>query len=86
MDLAQVAAAPAAACFIVVAHLNPLLATGGRAAPVSLCKSSCSMWVCAHPLSQERKHEWAEEEQRRRAAQPDPNCPPGMRLLTDEER
>jgi hypothetical protein len=38
------------------------------------------------PLVQERKHQWAEEEERRRAALPDPDCPPGMRLLTDEER
>lgn len=52
---------------------------------MSICDSDV-LCGCAHPLSQERKHEWAEEEQRRRAAQPDPNCPPGMRLLTDEER
>jgi hypothetical protein len=37
-------------------------------------------------IVQERKAEWAEEEERRRAALPDPNCPPGMRMLTEEER
>ena len=35
---------------------------------------------------QERKQEWAEAEARRRAAMPDPDCPPGMRLLTEQER
>ena len=44
------------------------------------------MCVCSRAGMQERKQEWADEEARRRAALPDPNCPPGMRLLTDEER
>jgi len=35
---------------------------------------------------QQRKHEWALEEERKRRMQPDPNCPPGMRLLTEDER
>lgn len=33
-----------------------------------------------------RKKAWEEEEERRRSLLPDPNCPPGMRLMSEEER
>jgi len=35
---------------------------------------------------QERKEQAAEQEERRRAALPDPNCPPGMKLMPESER
>jgi len=35
---------------------------------------------------QERNAAWAEAEERKRAAQPDPSCPPGMSLMPDAER
>lgn len=35
---------------------------------------------------QDRKEEWAEAEERRRAEMPDPDCPPGMTLMPEEER
>lgn len=35
---------------------------------------------------QDRKEEWAETEARRQAALPDPSCPPGMRLMPEDER
>ena len=34
----------------------------------------------------QRKARWAENEDRRRAAMPDPNCPPGMTLMPESER
>jgi hypothetical protein len=35
---------------------------------------------------QERKMEAAQQEERRRAALPDPDCPPGMKLMPESER
>lgn len=35
---------------------------------------------------EERKARWAEQEAERRRNAPDPNCPPGMCLMPDEER
>lgn len=34
----------------------------------------------------ERKEQWAQEEEERRRNAPDPDCPPGMVLLDEEER
>lgn len=34
----------------------------------------------------ERKEQWAQEEEERRRNMPDPDCPPGMMLLDEEER
>jgi hypothetical protein len=34
----------------------------------------------------ERKEQWAQEEEERRQNAPDPDCPPGMVLLEEEER
>lgn len=34
----------------------------------------------------ERKEQWAKEEEERRRNAPDPDCPPGMTLLDEEER
>ena len=31
-------------------------------------------------------HEWAKEEEERRRNAPDPNCPPGMKVMDDQER
>lgn len=35
---------------------------------------------------EERKAKWAEEEEEARRRRPDPNCPPGMCLMPEEER
>lgn len=35
---------------------------------------------------EDRKARWAEEEEERRRRMPDPNCPPGMCLMSEEER
>ncbi|CAM9955338.1 unnamed protein product [Discosporangium mesarthrocarpum] len=34
----------------------------------------------------ERREQWEQEEERRRAEAPDPTCPPGMKLMPEEER
>jgi len=34
----------------------------------------------------ERKEQWADKEKKRIANQPDPNCPPGMKLMPEDER
>ena len=33
-----------------------------------------------------RQEEWEREAERRRAEAPDPSCPPGMKLMPEEER
>lgn len=35
---------------------------------------------------EQRNSEWAEEKERQRRAAPDPDCPPGMRLMGEDER
>jgi hypothetical protein len=35
---------------------------------------------------EQRKNQWAEEEAEIRRQRPDPNCPPGMKLMPEEER
>jgi len=35
---------------------------------------------------EERKQRWAEEKEDKRRRQPDPNCPPGMCVMPEEER
>ena len=34
----------------------------------------------------DRREQWAAEEKRRREAAPDPNCPPGMTVMSEQER
>ena len=35
---------------------------------------------------EDRKSQWREEEEESRRRAPDPNCPPGMKLMPDDER